>query len=447
MKEKSNDLFERDSKIERLISVRPSERQLRHAEKPFYLFIHFGMNTSTGREWGNGSETVDDFKITEIHPDQWVEVALSAQASGLILTAKHHDGFCLFETKETDFSVMNTALGTDVVRALSDECRKVGLDFGVYLSPWDMHEKSYGTEKYNDFFVSQLKELLSNYGEIFEVWFDGAKGENAVDFEYDWERYYSVVRELQPNACISICGPDLRWVGNEAGKTRKSEFSVVPAYLTDAEKTHEKSQHSPDEAKKMKKLTSKDEDLGSRKVLRDQPDLVWYPAEVDVSIRDGWFHPGGGHVKSAKKLFEIFLNSVGNNCSLLLNVPPNKEGLIEDEDLHSLSALGEMIERMTQKPLAVISPGELESNTVAVDFETSSNVRFCIIEEEISKSQRIESFELVIYNKERRTTFRHRGTVIGSRKIIPVGAEGIKAGLIIKQSRSTPIIKKIGFYA
>ena len=435
------------AEIERLISVRPSERQLRHAEKPFYLFIHFGMNTATGREWGSGTETTEDFTISEIHPGQWVEAALSCRASGIILTAKHHDGLCLWDTKATDFNVMNTALKTDIVKALSDECRKAGLDFGVYLSPWDIHEKSYGKEEYNDFFCAQLTELLTDHGEIFEVWFDGAKGENAVDFEYDWERYYSVIRALQPNACISICGPDLRWVGNEAGKTRKSEFSVVPAYLRDAEKTHEKSQHSPADAERVKKLDSKEEDLGSRKVLRGQEELVWYPAEVDVSIRNGWFHPGGGHVKSAKKLFEIYLGSVGNNCSLLLNVPPNRNGSIDKKDLQSLSGLGELIDGITAKPIRLCSPGELAgSRSFELTFESPKKIGWCVIEEDIRFSQRVESFTLLTEGENGQTTFSFKGTVIGSKKIIPIGKSGTKIRLEIKQSRGNPVIKSLNFY-
>ena len=310
-----------------------------------------------------------------------------------------------------------------------------------------MHEKRYGKEEYNDYFTSQLTELLSNYGEIFEVWFDGAKGENAVDFEYDWERYYSVIRKLQPDACIAICGPDLRWVGNEAGKTRKSEFSVVPAYLSDAEKTHEKSQHSKNEAKKMKKVTSKDEDLGSRELLKSHENLIWYPAEVDVSIRDGWFHPGGGKIKSTDTLFDIYINSVGNNCSLLLNVPPNKNGFIDNEDIRSLSSLGERIKALTENPIAVFLPGQLTEGSVEFQFDSLAEVKYCIIEEAIEKSQRIEEFEIVFLNEKGKTQFRKSATVVGSKKIIPVGAEAKKAILRIKQSRSTPFIKRIGFYA
>ena len=175
------------------------------------------------------------------------------------------------------------------MKQVSDACAAGGLDFGVYLSPWDMHEPTYGTPDYNDYFCNQLTELLTNYGHISEVWFDGAKGADVPNFEYDWARYYAIIRKLQPDALISICGPYVRWVGNEGGKTRKSEFCVVPARLADAEKTHEKSQHGEGDAAALKKLNNMDEDLGSRKVLSMARDLIWYPAEVVVSIRKGWF--------------------------------------------------------------------------------------------------------------------------------------------------------------
>ena len=188
-----------DSEVERYNAVVPSEKQLLHAQKPFYAFIHFGMNTATGREWGNATETRADFNITKIKPSQWVKTIKSSGATGIILTCKHHDGFCLWNTAKTDFNVMNTELHTDIVEAVSKECKKQGMDFGVYLSPWDMHEKTYATDEYNDYFCAQLTELLTNYGEIFEVWFDGAKGAEAKAFDYDWERYYNVVHNLMFN--------------------------------------------------------------------------------------------------------------------------------------------------------------------------------------------------------------------------------------------------------
>ena len=438
-----------DPEVRRYVSVLPSQRQLRHAEKPFYLFMHFGMNTATGREWGNAAESVEDFTIRHIDPKQWVDAAEICGASGIILTCKHHDGFCLWDTQTTDFNVMRTGLQTDVVAALSAECRRRQIDFGVYLSPWDMHEPCYATPAYNDFFCAQLTELLTRYGPIFEVWFDGAKGKDAKAFSYDWERYYQLVRSLQPDACISICGPDLRWVGNEGGRCRNSEFSVVPEALTKAEAIKEHSQQTPEQAKELKKLTSRDEDLGSRDILKQHEALVWYPAEVDVSIRRGWFHPGGGKVKSAKRLMRIYLHAVGNNCALLLNVPPDKNGRIDSADLRSLTQFGEMIRAVTAHPICAAHPGKLSEHDGALSFDLPSDepVRYCILAEDIAHGQRVEKFDLYLLNKHNRCTFVYHGTVIGSKKIIPVGKKAARAILVIRQSRSTPILQSVGFYA
>ena len=176
-----------DEEVKRYISVVPTENQIRLQDKPFYAFLHFGMNTANDREWGCGSEVATDFDITKIKPEQWVKAVKAGGMTGIILTCKHHDGFCLWNTGTTDFNVMNSPIGMDIVKAVSDECRKQNMEFGVYLSPWDMHEKTYGTEQYNDYFVRQLTELCGNYGELFEVWFDGAKGANAKASTYDWQ--------------------------------------------------------------------------------------------------------------------------------------------------------------------------------------------------------------------------------------------------------------------
>lgn len=437
-----------DDEVERYISVVPSPNQIAHSEKPFYAFIHFGMNTATGREWGNATETVDDFTITKIKPAQWIKAIKSAGMTGVILTCKHHDGFCLWDTGATDFNVMNTALGVDVVKAVSDECHKQGLDFGVYLSPWDMHEKTYATEHYNDFFCRQLTELLTGYGDVFEVWFDGAKGADAKAFEYDWDRYYKIIRTLQPDANISICGPDIRWVGNEGGKCRKSEFSVVPQFLTKAETIQKNSQQTADGAAKLQRIKSTDEDLGSRDMLSKNANLCWYPAEVDVSIRKGWFHPGGGQVKSVKKLFNIYINSVGNNCTLLLNIPPNKNGLISRKEVTTLKKLGKKINGITENLVYGKNYGELKYTDGYLEFKfnEAKKLKYCIIQEDISKSQRVEKFDLYLLRESGKYDRVYSGTVIGSKKIIPLKGKASGALFIIRQSRSTPYIKHIGFY-
>lgn len=437
-----------DDEVQRYISVVPSENQVALSKSPFYCFIHFGMNTATGREWGNATETAEDFNITHINAKQWVSAIKKSGAQGIILTCKHHDGFCLWNTKATDFSVMHSEYGMDIVEKVSKECAKQDLKFGVYLSPWDMHEKSYGTPEYNDYFCTQLEELLTNYGPVFEVWFDGAKGANAVAFEYDWERYYSLIRSLQPKANIAICGPDIRWVGNEAGKCRKQEFSVVPKDLMVTEEIQKKSQQGEGQASKLKKIDCQNEDLGSRKFLKKYKELAWYPAEVDVSIRKGWFHPGGNKVKSARKLFNIYVNSVGNNCTLLLNVPPNNKGVIDSKDAKSLKGLGVKINKITENPVLVQGFGELKPTDeyFEFNFDSEKKLKYCIISEDITHSQRVEAFDLYLKKSNGRYKKAYSGTIIGSKKIIKLRGKSTGAIFVIRQSRSTPFIEQIGFY-
>ncbi len=437
--------------IERYISVVPNENQLRLAKKPYYCFIHFGMNTATAREWGSGLETADDFTIKSVNAKQWVSVIKSSGASGIILTCKHHDGFCLWESDYTDFSVKNSAFKGDIVKMVSDECRRQGLDFGVYLSPWDMHDKRYGTDAYNDYFCNQLTELLTNYGDVFEVWFDGAKGSNAVKFEYDWNRYFDLVRKLQPKANIAICGPDIRWVGNEGGKSRKTEYSVVPCSLRESERVMKDSQHDESQASSLQQYKQTDEDLGSRKILEKNAFLCWYPAEVDVSIRKGWFYSDDENktVKSPKKLFDIYLDSVGNNCTLLLNVPPSDKGVIHRKDARVLKAFGKMINSVTESPIIVQELGRLtkDNGYIEYNFDCVKKMKYAVISEDISYSQRIESFDLYIKKPNGKYKRVYNGTAVGSKKIIRVkGKKCIGACLVIRQSRSNPIIKSIGFY-
>lgn len=437
--------------VDRLISVLPSKRQQRLAEKPFYLFMHFGMNTATGREWGVGNEKVTDFTIKKINAAQWIKCAQSSGATGIILTCKHHDGFCLWPSDYTSFSVKYSDFEGDIVKMVSDECRKAGLDFGVYLSPWDMHEPTYGTPDYNDYFCNQLTELLTNYGAISEVWFDGAKGADAKAFEYDWQRYYKLIRELQPDANIAVCGPDIRWVGNEGGKTRKSEFSVVPSYLKMAETVAEKSQHAESDAGGMKKRTSTDEDLGSRDLLKNCPEICWYPAEVDVSIRKGWFYSKKTNftVKSGKKLFNIYLNSVGNNCTLLLNVPPSDKGTIHINDAVALRSLGNKIEELYSKPVLVEKFGMLKETDGMLDFtfDSEKKLKYVILKEDIRYSQRVEAFDIFLKKENGNYVHVYSGTVIGSCKIAKIkGKKCTGARVIIRQSRSAPVLSEIGFY-
>ena len=439
-----------DAEVQRYISVVPTPSQQRLQDKPFYAFFHFGMNTANDREWGCGSEVVSDFDITKIKPEQWVKTVKAAGMTGIILTCKHHDGFCLWNTGTTDFNVMNSPMGKDIVKAVSDECHKQGIEFGVYLSPWDMHEPTYGTEQYNDYFIRQLTELCGNYGELFEVWFDGAKGANAKAFTYDWQRYYKLIRTMQPNANIAICGEDIRWVGNEAGKARKNEYSVVPASLKQCEAIEKSSQNAEGDAARLQKVDTMDEDLGSRNILKNNANLSWYPAEVDVSIRKGWFYhkKDDRTVKSARRLFKIYLTSVGNNCTLLLNIPPTDKGVICAKDVRNLKALGKKINDITAYPVLEQNIGELKADQgyLEFNFDSEKKLKYFVISEDLAYSQRIEKFDLYIKKPNGSYKRAYQGTIVGAKKIVKLNKKATGAVLVIRQSRSTPHIKSVGLY-
>lgn len=439
-----------DAEVQRYISVVPTPSQQRLQDKPFYAFFHFGMNTANDREWGCGSEVVSDFDITKIKPEQWIKTIKAAGMTGVILTCKHHDGFCLWNTGTTDFNVMNSPMGKDIVKAVSDECHKQGIEFGVYLSPWDMHEPTYGTEQYNDYFIRQLTELCGNYGELFEVWFDGAKGANAKAFTYDWQRYYKLIRTMQPNANIAICGEDIRWVGNEAGKARKNEYSVVPASLKQCEAIEKNSQNAEGDAARLQKVDTMDEDLGSRNILKNNANLSWYPAEVDVSIRKGWFYhkKDDRTVKSARRLFKIYLTSVGNNCTLLLNIPPTDKGVICAKDVRNLKALGKKINDITAYPVLEQNIGELKADQgyLEFNFDSEKKLKYFVISEDLAYSQRIEKFDLYIKKPNGSYKRAYQGTIVGAKKIVKLNKKATGAVLVIRQSRSTPHIKSVGFY-
>lgn len=331
-------------------SIVPSERQLKWHEMEFYAFIHYGMNTYTNSEWGSGNEDPELFAPEKLDCRQWVKLCKLSGMKGLILTAKHHDGFCLWQTQYTDHSVASSKWkdgNGDVVAECAAACKEFGIKFGIYVSPWDRHEASYGSgEEYNEFFRNQLRELLTNYGELFCVWFDGACGEgkNGKKQEYDWESYYALIRELQPDAVISVCGPDVRWCGNEAGVCRKSEWNVVPYYHSTHEMIAASSQQNVSKPPKTVNPTALD--LGSRKAIKKCNKLIWYPSEVDVSLRKGWFyHPSDDYnIKPLTKLMQIYYNSVGANASLLLNLSPTPEGKIHEKDVETLLSVGAQLE-------------------------------------------------------------------------------------------------------
>ena len=460
----------------RLVKIVPSPRQVKFQQLEFYAFIHFTVNTFTDKEWGDGTESPDIFSPMKLDAEQWVNAVKSAGMRGLILTCKHHDGFCLWDTKTTGHNVMNSPYGKDIVREVSDACKKGGIAFGVYLSPWDRNCPLYGSGKaYDDFFVGQLTELLTNYGEIFSVWFDGACGEgpNGKKQYYDWERYYKVIRGIRPDACISVCGPDVRWCGNEAGHTRKAEWSVVPLRARDSEIISEKSQHEDDELFRQRRVDARDEDLGSRAALKDEPELIWYPAEVNTSIRPGWFwhESENGKVRSLKELADIYIRSVGGNATFLLNIPPTKDGLLHENDVERLTEFGEFLKSAFADNLVPEAELSCESelpdhgieNIVTDSYDgcympNSSNadiqiklpqiekLGYVVIKENILMSQRIESFAVDVYEN---GCFREafRGTTAGYKRIVPLN--GILTDTVrirITDSRVRPAISFIGVY-
>ena len=468
----------------RLIKAVPSERQLTYEKMEFFCFIHFTVNTFTGSEWGDGKEDVSIFNPTELDARQWVKTAKDAGMKGLILTCKHHDGFCLWPSKYTEHSVKNSPYKNgngDIVREVSEACKEFGLKFGVYLSPWDRNNGSYGKGKeYDDYYVNQLTELLTEYGELYTIWLDGACGEgaNGKIQKYDWNRYYKVMRELQPNAVISISGPDVRWCGNEAGEVRESEWSVVAKDMTDPSITAELSQHEDNEEFRDRPLDETQSDLGSRERLKNEKELVWYPAETDVSIRPGWFYheEEDDKVRSFENLKDIYLKSVGGNTTLLLNIPPMKNGKIHEKDIAILKRLGEFINDTFKNNLlknALIttvpehdcrgnSPDMMRTddyNTyfmnkegenkllIEIKFDECKKLNYLVLKEAITFSQRVEKFN-VYFNDESGNKIKiFEGTTIGYKRIIDLkGNKTDNLTIEIEDSRVAPVMSFVGVY-
>ncbi len=459
--------------------VVPSNRQLMFQQTEFYAFIHFTVNTFTNKEWGNGLESPEIFNPTKFDAAQIVNAVKAGGMKGLIITAKHHDGFCLWPCEHTDHTVANSPYKNgngDIIRELSEECERQKIKFGVYLSPWDQNNSSYGSgEEYDNFFINQLTELLTNYGPIFCVWFDGACGEgpNGKKQVYNWDRYYDVIRQLQPDACINVCGPDIRWCGNEAGDTRESEWSVVPAVMVTNETVQEQSQKEDDEKFRKQKISSNLKDLGSRSVLNKYDNYVWYPAEVNVSIRPGWFYheDEDDKVKSIDTLKSIYYNSVGGNATFLLNLAPNTKGLIPSEDVQVLNEFGTFLK--TEFKNNLICNATLQASNCAADssiehvrednyrsyfaatnsnctvdikFNDMTHIKHIVLKENIEKSQRIEKFKVIMKINESEIEI-YNSTVVGYKKIIPelnVVTDNITIEII--DSRIYPTLSFIGIY-
>lgn len=461
--------------VNKAASVTPSPRQLRWQQLELTAFFHFGINTFTGNEWGNGKEDPQLFNPINLDARQWVRSVKEAGIKQVILTAKHHDGFCLWPSKYTEHSVKNSPWKNgkgDVVKEVAEACKEYNVGFGVYLSPWDRNSPLYGSgDAYNEYFVNQLTELLTQYGRVDEVWFDGANGEgpNGKKQEYDFDQWYKLIRKLQPSAVIAIMGPDVRWVGTETGYGRETEWSVVPANNLDQSAVGANSQHDIN-FKPKGDMTGND--LGSRDKIRLASGLVWYPAEADVSIRPGWFYHAAqdDKVKTPQKLMDIYYNSVGKNCVLLLNIPPDKNGLINENDLKALQGWKQLRDEtfgtnLLRDASAECINGVHLKNLFDADYNTWFTTRdkdtsalitlnlkkaktfdVLLLEENIQLGQRVEKFRLEYLNgNEWKTAV--EGTTIGYKRLLRFpSVTASKVRLRIESARLNPAISTMGLY-
>ncbi len=399
----------------------PSAKQLAWSELEYYGFIHFNMNTFTNVEWGEGKESPSSFNPTALDCNQWARIAKKAGMKGLILTAKHHDGFALYPSKYTSHSVAKSPWKNgkgDVVKELSEACKKYGLKLGIYLSPWDRFHPAYGTDDYNQVYAKMQEELLTNYGPIFEFWYDGANGEgpNGKKQVYDWNLFHSMVNKYQPNAVqFSDAGPDIRWVGNERGYSYDTMWSPI---LRD-------------------------------KIYPGCPDFDnyrngqangthWVSPEVDVSIRPGWYyHPEQDNkVKTPDSLLKIYAASVGRNANLLLNIPVDTRGLIHENDSASLmgfaairaKSIVNLLKRNTNDPLfdgknSTFWMASPTKNTISVELITPLSINNIMLQEPIALGQRVSSFEVELVDES------------GNKEVIKAGTIGHKRMITFKERK------------
>lgn len=440
-----------DEKVDMASRLVPTPQQLAWQKMELTAFLHFGINTFTGREWGDGSEDPAIFKPTELDAGQWVCALKDAGFEMVILTAKHHDGFCLWPTKTTTHSVASSPWKKgkgDVVHELKKACDKYGLKFGVYLSPWDRNAEVYGdSPKYNQFFIEQLTELLTNYGDIHEVWFDGAcaEGPNGKKQVYDWGAFYKTIQRLQPKAVMAVMGDDVRWVGNENGLGRETEWGVTaltPGIYSRSEKQN-----------KALGLSSKAKDLGGRDIIGKAQELYWYPSEVDVSIRPGWFYheDQDDKVKLLSELVNIYFQSVGYNSVLLLNIPPDKRGLIHENDVRRLKEFSDYLKQAFEdnrvkkgNKLWEASKGKQK----IYQLKNESPINIVLLQEDISKGQRIEAFILEArVNGGWKTVA--EGTTVGLKRLLRFPeCKSKELRLTISEARGVANMMSVGaFYA
>ncbi len=440
----------------------PTPQQLAWHDHRFYAFVHFNMNTFTGVEWGHGREHPDTFNPTDLDTDQWCRIFKEAGLTGVIITAKHHDGFCLWPSAYTEHDVAASSWreGTgDVIKDLAESCEKYGLWMGVYISPWDQNHPDYGRndEAYNDFYNNQLTELLTNYGPIAEVWWDGANGDrNNPDKhqDYDWPRFIETVNTLQPDAVI-FAPPNtnvpggIRWVGNESGYANPTQWATHPQGI--------------------------EEDPSTLNTGIEGAD-TWFPAETDVSIRKGWYwsQESDDSVKRKDQLIDIYLNSVGHNTNLLLNFAPDRSGQIHEFEALALRFMSEHLQKMFDDDLvqdqpAVASnsrgagyeasnltdnndttywaaPDNQHSSSIFIELDRPQPVSHAILQEHIELGQRIRAWNLEARIDGTWTTI-FNGTTVGHHRIAqfnPIIADAIR--LNITDSLAPPTLERLSVY-
>jgi alpha-L-fucosidase len=450
----------------------PSARQLAWHELEFYGFLHFGINTFTDKEWGYGDESEGLFAPTALDARQWARVARDAGMRGLIITAKHHDGFCLWPSRFTEHSVKTSPWRDgrgDVLRELADACREYGLKLGVYLSPWDRNHARYAGPEYLAYYRSQLRELLTAYGPLFEVWFDGANGgdgyyggareQRRIDNRsyYDWPATWGIVRDLQPNAVMfSDAGPDVRWVGNESGLAFETSWAGLDRSAT-----------YPGDPDYSKTLAPGRADAAD-----------WVPPEVDVSIRPGWFYHAAEDpkVKTVEQLMTIYEQSVGRGANLLLNIPPDRRGLILDVDAERLRSFRQARDQAFRTDLArsaaavasnvrggskaygagLVNDGRGDTYWAADDGVTNASVTLTlprparlervVLQEFIRLGQRVEAFTI---EAEAGGTWKTiaTGTTIGFKRIVrfePTTAGRVR--VTITGARACPTLATVAVF-
>ncbi|MBR2236145.1 MAG: alpha-L-fucosidase [Prevotella sp.] len=426
----------------------PTENQLRWQEMEMYAFIHYSMNTYTDQEWGFGNEDLQLFNPSDLDCRQWARVCKQAGMKGIIFTAKHHCGFCMWPSKYTEYSVKNTPWKNgqgDVVKELADACREEGLKFAVYLSPWDRNHPEYGRPAYVTYFRNQLRELLTNYGEIFEVWFDGANGGDGwygganetrrIDAKtyYGWAETFRMIRELQPNCVIWNDGGDrgdLRWVGNEAGSVGETNWSL---------------------------LNKEGNVTGDMLRFGLENGDSWVAAETNTSIRPGWFYHAteNENVKSLSKLMDTYYKSVGRNSCLLLNFPIGPNGRIHPTDSLRGIAFNKMIHEVFKNDLTKKAKIKAEAGVTLIEFKKPTAFNRFVAEEDIRYGQRVKTFALEAFVdgrwqplKDELSEMSGSGlTTIGHRRIICFPTlTATKLRFTITDSKAAPLIKRVGVY-